>query len=95
MVKGSFDNPVELRFPIGQLADGTSLNDVNFYTYTEASEVEWKIWAPLGLDRSLGRQRRQSGLCRKPEWVGRHGFLRASQHKPCHIICSCAFNRGY
>ena len=56
VVKNSFDNPVELRFPIGQLPDGVSLNDVNFYGYIEVSEESGgsrEIWAPLGLDRSL------------------------------------------
>ena len=57
LVKGSYDVPVELRFPLGQLADGTSLSDVNFYAYTEVSGsgsgVDGRTWSPLGFDRSL------------------------------------------
>ena len=53
VVRNSYDNPVELRFPVGQLDAGTSLNEVNLYAYTEVSEFEENIWSPLGLDRSL------------------------------------------
>ena len=52
VVKSSFDNPVELRFPIGQLPDGISPGDVNLYAYVEALDGEEQFWSPVAIERS-------------------------------------------
>ena len=71
LVKSSYENPVELRWPVGGLPDGASVNDVDFYGYTEVlgSEGEGNIWAPLGLEVSL------EGTGESPVFVVRLGGL--------------------
>ena len=52
VVNSSYDNPVELRFPIGQLPDGVSPGNVNLYGYVEATDVEGQLWSPVAIERS-------------------------------------------
>ena len=50
VVTNSFDNPAEIRFPIGELPAAVS---VNLYAYTEALDVERQFWSPVALEHSL------------------------------------------
>ena len=54
VVSSSFDNPVELRFPVGQLPAGVSLDEVNVYAYIEALDTEGQFWSPVLLEYSYG-----------------------------------------
>ena len=53
VVKGTFDNPVELRFPIRELPDGVFLSDFNLYAHAETMHSDGMLWSPVVLDYSI------------------------------------------
>ena len=53
LVKGLFANPVEFRFPIGELPEGVSLDDVNLYAYLRPTDADESLWLPVLQDWSI------------------------------------------
>ena len=53
VVNATFDNPVELRFPFGELPEGVSYSDINLYAYTEAIDIEGHFWSPVAVQQSF------------------------------------------
>ena len=55
VVSSTFDNPVELSFPLSALPDGVSLDDVDLYAYVETSihGAKGKLWSPVFVDFSF------------------------------------------
>ena len=53
LVIGTFDNPVELSFPLTNLPDEVSVNDVDLYAHTQAHNIRGKFWSPAFLDYSF------------------------------------------
>ena len=48
VVSSSFDNPVELSFPLSALPSGVSIDDVDLYAYVETAQG--KFWSPVVVD---------------------------------------------
>ena len=53
VVKSSLEDPVEIRFPIGQLPAGVSLDDVNLYAYIKVSDAGEASWFPVAMEHSF------------------------------------------
>ena len=53
VVTNSFDNPAEIRFPIGELPAGVSLDDVNLYAYIKVSDAGEASWFPVAMEHSF------------------------------------------
>ena len=53
VVQDTFDNPVELRFPVGDLPVGVEPYDIHFYTYIDPLIPEGPFWSPLSITRSI------------------------------------------
>ena len=53
VVTGTLENPVEVRFPLGDLPNGVSLNDINLYGYVESTEELGRQWSTILLDTSF------------------------------------------
>lgn len=47
VVRGSFDEDVEVRFPLTNLPANVSRGDVDLYAFIEALDVEGRFWAPV------------------------------------------------
>ena len=56
IVSSTFDNPVELSFPLSALPDGISIDDVDLYAYvsTTAHDAREKFWSTVVVDLSFG-----------------------------------------
>ena len=53
VVQDTFDSPVELRFPVGDLPVGVEPYDIHFYTYIDPLIPEGPFWSPLAITRSI------------------------------------------
>ena len=52
-VKGTFDNPVQLRFPLNQLPEGVPIDGVNVYVFSDDLHLEGLSWFSVGTNRSV------------------------------------------
>ena len=52
VVKGIFDHPAELRFPVptSQLPDDIQLEDINLYIYAASLHTDGQSWFPVAID---------------------------------------------
>ncbi|MBM7845726.1 hypothetical protein [Herpetosiphon giganteus] len=49
---GSFDHAVDIRFPLANLPENVSLDDVHLYAFTEAIDVAGQFWSPVSMATS-------------------------------------------
>ena len=54
VVKSTFENPVQLGFPISQLPEDVSPGSINLYAYSEDLDADGASWGQIGIDRSFG-----------------------------------------
>jgi hypothetical protein len=52
VVRGSFDQAIELRFPLDGLPEAVSIGDVDVHAFTEAIDVEGQFWSPVFIETS-------------------------------------------
>ncbi|MCB8945021.1 MAG: putative Ig domain-containing protein [Ardenticatenaceae bacterium] len=50
VVKGSFDQEVELALPLNDLPDGASVDDIYLHAFTQAFDVDGYFWSPVLVD---------------------------------------------
>ena len=53
VVKSTFENPVQLGFPISQLPEDVSPGSINLYAYSEDLDADGASWGQIGIDRSF------------------------------------------